>query len=209
MTPAASATPTSDLLAEADSIAFEGQFNTQEGWTVGSDAGGGASLSAGTLVLAVSQPNASRYVLVPAPPQADFALEATLHASLCTDSDEIGVMFRVSPQADHYRFTLDCRGDARVTRVIGSGAVILAGPVDVPGAIPGSPAQNRLSVLGRGESFTFLVNGEEVLRLRDPLLTSGHFGFFVRSASQGQTTAALTAIRLWTLLPAVTPSPSG
>lgn len=209
LTPAPSPSPTPSLLTELGAIAFDARFTDGEGWALGSDTGGGASLSSDSLVLAVSLPNASRYVLAPAPPVADFLLEASLRASLCTGADEIGVMFRVSPQGDHYRFTLDCQGDARVTRVTGGVAVSLAGPLDVPGAIPGAPARNHLSVLGRSDSFTFLVNGEQILTLRDPLLPSGLVGFFVRSSSQGQTTAALTALRLWTLLPAATAAPSG
>lgn len=209
VTPAPTSSPSPALLADVGAIAFDARFTDDEGWAVGSDTGGGASLSSGSLVLAVSLANASRYVLAPAPPVADFLLEASLRASLCAGTDEIGVMFRVSPQGDHYRFTLDCQGDVRVTRVTGGAAVSLAGPVDVPGAIPGAPARNRLSVLGRGDSFTFLVNGEQVLRLRDPLLPSGQVGFFVRSSSQGQTTAALDALRLWTLPPSATAAPSG
>ncbi len=209
LTPASTATSVTDVRSGAGELMFEARFAAGEGWVVGSDTGGGASLSGGSLVLAVSLPNASRFVMAPTPPQADFLLEAGLRASLCSAADEIGILFRVTPVGDHYRFTLDCQGEVRVTRVVGTGAVLLAGPTDAPSAIPGSPAENRLAVLGRGDTFSLLVNDEMVLEVRDPLLTSGQFGFFVRSASQGQTTAALTAFRLRALLPAATPSPSG
>lgn len=209
VTPAATATSSADLRSGVGELVFDARFATGEGWIVGSDTGGGASLSNGSLVLAVSLPEASRFVLAPTPPQADFLVEAGLRASLCSAADEIGLLFRVNPRGDYYRFTLDCQGKVRVTRVVGTSAVLLAGPTDAPGAIPGSPAENRLAVLGRGDTFSLLVNDEPVLQVHDPLLTSGQFGFFVRSASQGQTTAALTTFRLWDLLPAATPSPSG
>ena len=61
-------------------------------------------------------------------------------------------------------------------------------------------------MLARADSFTFYVNGAEVLSSHDPYLTSGHFGFFVRSSSQGQTTAALTSLVVRALLPAATPT---
>jgi hypothetical protein len=92
--------------------------------------------------------------------------------------------------------------------VLERGAAVLAGPAQAPNAIPGSPAENQIAILARGEVFTFFVNGAEVLRSHDPHLTSGHFGFFVRSASQGQTTAALTSLSVRALLPAVTPTPT-
>jgi len=209
VTPAATATSSADVRSGAGAVVFEARFAAGEGWILGSDTGGGVSLSDGALVLAVSLPDASRYVLAPTPPQADFLLEAGLRASLCSAADEIGILFRVTPQGDHYRFTLDCQGKARVTRVVGTGAVLLAGPADAPGAIPGSPAENRLAVLGRGDTFSLLVNDVPVLDVRDPLLTSGQFGFFLRSAGQGQTTGALTAFRLRSLVPAATQSPSG
>ena len=208
-TPAATLTPSAEVQFGAGQLVFDARFDAAEGWIVGSDAGGAASLSQGSLVLAVSLPNGSRYVLAPTPPQADFLLEAGLRASLCNPADEIGLLFRVGPQGDHYRVTLDCQGQVRVTRVVGTGAVLIAGPTQAAGAIPGSPAENHLMVLGRGDTFSLLVNNEQVLQVRDPVLASGQFGFFVRSTGQGQTTAALTSFQLRTLLPAATPSPTG
>lgn len=204
--PAPSETAAPSLNHQLGPLVFTAEFAPDAGWSLGSDPAGGASLSGETLVLAVSLPNASRSVIAPAPPESDFLLEASVRAGLCSGADEIGVLFRVSPQGDHYRFTLDCQGGVRVTRVLGAGAVLLAGPADAPSAIPGSPAENRLAVLARGEDFTLFVNGQEVLQARDPFLASGRFGFFVRSASQGQTTAALTAFTLHALRPAATPS---
>jgi hypothetical protein len=203
-----SPTPSAGIAVDAGPILFQANFSPEEGWRLSSDADGGASLSAGSLVIAVSRPNASRYVIVPVPPVADFLLEARIRAGLCGAEDEIGLLFRVSPQEDHYRFTLDCQAEVRLTRVLGSSAAVLAGPLDAPNAIPGSPAENQIAILARGGAFTFFVNGAEVLRSHDPHLTSGHFGFFVRSASQGQTTAALTSLSVRALLPAVTATPA-
>lgn len=208
VTPAATATPAAVLQSGAGDLVFEASFDSDEGWVLGSDSGGGASLSNGSLVLAVSLPNASRFVLAPTPPLADFLVEAGLRASLCTTADEIGLLFRVSPAGDHYRFTLDCQGMVRMTRVVGKGAVLLAGPLAAPGAIPSSPADNRLTLVGQGDTFSLQINDQPVLQVRDPLLPAGQLGFFVRSASQGQTTASLTSFRLWALPPAAQ-TPSG
>jgi hypothetical protein len=206
VTPLASSTPSPGIAADAGPLLFQASFSPDEAWRLSSDADGGASLSGGSLVIAVSRPNASRYVLAPAPPVADFLLEAGVRAGLCADEDEIGILFRVNSEEDHYRFTLNCQGEVRLTRVLGPGAAVLTGPADAPNAIPGSPAENRIAILARADTFTFYVNGAEVLRSHDPYLTSGHVGFFVRSASQGQTTAALTSLTLRALLPAATPT---
>ncbi len=203
-----SPTTSPGIAVDAGPILFQADFSAEEGWRLSSDADGGASLSGGSLVIAVSRPNASRYVIVPVPPAADFLLEAGIRAGLCGPEDEIGILFRVSPKEDHYRFTLDCQAEVRLTRVLERGAAVLAGPADAPSVIPGSPAENQIAILARGETFIFFINGAEVLRSHDPHLTSGHFGFFVRSAGQGQTTAALTSLTVRALLPAVTPTPT-
>ncbi len=156
----------------------------------------------------MSRPNASRYVLAPGPPAVDFRLEAEVRAGLCGAEDEVGILFRVGPLEEHYRLTLTCQGQVRVTRVLSNGAAVLAGPADAPSAIPGSPAVNRLRILARGDDFTFYINDVEVLRADDPYLLAGGYGFFVRSASQGQTTAALTALSVYALQPEASPTPA-
>jgi hypothetical protein len=201
VTPPASPITSPDAATGAGPLLFQATFTSEEGWRLSSDADGAASLSAGSLVIAVSRPNASRYVLVPTPPAADFLLEATIRSGLCDAEDEVGLLFRVGPQADHYRYTLSCSGVARLTRVLGTGAAVLDGPTDASSAIPGSPAENRLAVLARGQTFTFYINGVEVLQSRDSQLTSGSFGVYVRSAGQGQTTAALTSLTVRALQP--------
>jgi hypothetical protein len=139
VTPLASATTSPGFAAAAGPLLFQARFASDEGWLLSSDADGAASLSAGSLVIAVSRPSASRYVLVPMPPAADFLFEATTRASLCEAEDEIGLLFRIGPQADHYRYTLSCGGVAQMTRVLGTGAAVLAGPARASSAIPGSP----------------------------------------------------------------------
>jgi hypothetical protein len=204
VTPLASPTTSPDLGAGAGPLLFQASFAPDEGWLLSSDADGAASLSGGSLVIAVSRPGASRYVQVPMPPAADFLVETTIRADLCEAGDEVGLLFRTGAKEEHYRCTLSCSGVARMTRVLGASAAILAGPSDASSAIPGSPAENRLAVLARGQTFTFFVNGVEVLQSRDSQLASGGFAVFVRSASQGQTTAAITSLSVRALQPATT-----
>jgi len=196
------------IAADAGPLLFQAAFSPDEGWRLSSDADGGASLSGGSLVIAVSRPNASRYVLAPGPPAVDFRLEAEVRAGLCSAEDEVGILFRVGPLEEHYRLTLSCQGQVRVTRVLSNGAAVVAGPADAPSAIPGSPAVNRIGILARGDGFTFYINDVEVLRADDPYLLAGGFGFFVRSAGQGQTTAALTALSVYALQPEASPTPA-
>jgi hypothetical protein len=206
--PLASPTTSRELAAGAGTLLFQASFTSDEGWLLSIDADGAASLSRESLVIAVSRPSASRYVLVPIPPAADYLFEATIRADLCDAEDEIGLLFRVGSLEDYYRYTLSCGGVARMTRVLGTGAAVLAGPAVASSAIPGSPAENHLAVLARGQTFTFFVNGVEVLQSRDSQLISGGLGIFVRSASQGQTTVAVTSLTVTALRPATTATPT-
>lgn len=199
--PTASPTTPVDSARSKGVLLFEARFTSDEGWILSRDADGAASLAGPSLVLAVSRPNASRFVLAPSPTATDFLLEATVRTDLCASEDEIGLLFRVSPAADHYRFTVSCGGAARLTRVVGQRAAVLAGPTQAATVLIGPPIENRLAILARGSALTLFVNDVEVLSARDSTLTSGGFGFFVRSASQGQTTAALTSLHIQTLPP--------
>jgi hypothetical protein len=82
------------LVESAGPLVFQAAFSPDEGWRLSSDADGGASLSGGSLVIAVSRPNASRYVLAPGPPAVDFRLEAEVRAGLCGAEDEVGICSR-------------------------------------------------------------------------------------------------------------------
>jgi hypothetical protein len=203
VTPTAPAGPA----GAAGPVLFEAGFTSDEGWLLSSDADGAASLSRQSLVIAIARPNASRFVLVPTSPATDFLLEASIRADLCAVEDEIGLLFRATPSAEHYRFTLSCGGVVRVTRVLGSRAAVIAGPQEASTALLGSPVENRLAVFARGPAFTFFINGAEVLSARDTQLISGGFGFVGRSASQGQTTAALTSLSVRALPPTPTVTP--
>jgi hypothetical protein len=201
VTPLASPTTSPELVSGAGPLLFQASFTPDEGWLLSSDADGAASLSGRTLVIAVSRPGASRYVHIPAVQAADFLLETTIRADLCDAQDEVGLLFRMGAGEDYYRCTLSCGGVARMTRVAGTSAALLAGPTDASSAIPGSPVENHLAVLARGRTLTFFVNGVEALQSSDSQLASGGLAVYVRSASQGQTTVAITSLSVRALQP--------
>lgn len=205
-TPAPSPSPTPDVRAGFGAVLYSGAMAQGPAWTQGEDSNGGTSLVDGRLVLAVRRPNALRYALVPVVAQSDFYLEVTVSADVCTGDDEFGVMFRVNPDAEHYRFTITCAGGVHLVRALQDSGFSLLPVADSHAVIPGTEVSNRLGVWASGSSFRFFVNGLQVFETRDPVLPGGGFGLCARSGKSGQTTVAFSDLEIWSLLPTPTPT---
>ena len=119
-------------------------------------------------------------------------------------------MFRARTIDEHYRFTLRCSGEARVSRILGSGESALIPITSTNLTFPGVPARNKLAVRAAGNTFRFYINDVEVFDLRDGELPSGRVGLIVRSRQEGQTTIAFDnlLIRGLVLTPTATDSPT-
>jgi hypothetical protein len=175
-------------------VLFLDDFSQDQGWALSSGAGGAVSLLPGRLVLALHSPGGMLSSLSPAPAAADFYLEAELRTELCGEQDEFGLMVRVLPNSDHYRFSLTCDGQARVSRFVGGHEAALVPLTPAAAALPGAPAVNRLAVWAEGDQFRFLVNEVQVFALRDASLPRGGVGLAVRSRRSPQITVSLLAI---------------
>lgn len=202
LTPAPSLTPTPDVAAQLGELIFQDAFADDLGWSLGAGSIGAVSLLPGRLVVSVHRSGATLQSLSPAPPAADFYLEAEVRTELCGQADEFGLMVRALPNSDHYRFSLTCDGQARVSRVRGGQEAVLAPLTPTAAALPGAPASNRLAVLARGAELRFLVNEVEVFSLRDGTLPSGGFGVAVRSRRSPQVTVSFLSFAVYDLVPA-------
>ncbi|NIM95121.1 MAG: hypothetical protein GTO18_15600 [Anaerolineales bacterium] len=206
-----SPTPTSDVLSGLSSVWFEDDFSSDEGWQLSQDPNGATSILNERLVIAIRTSGGFRYSLSPADPLDNFFLEVVIQPLVCQPGDEYGIMYRVNESLEHYRFTLDCDGEARVTRVMNDGAVYLIPKTDTYAAYPGPMAGNTLGVWGRGDQFRFWINGMEVFEASDTLINGGGFGLFARLDKGDQTTVSFDnfLIRTQTLLiqPTITATP--
>jgi hypothetical protein len=176
-------------------VLFVDDFSGDQGWSLSTGVDGAVSLLPGRLVVALHSPGGMLSSLSPAPTAADFYLEAELRTELCGQQDEFGLMVRVLPNSDHYRFSLTCDGQARVSRFMGGHEAALAPLTPAPSALPGAPAVNRLAVWAQGDQLRFLVNDVEVFALRDASIPRGSVGLAVRSRRSPQITVSLLAIR--------------
>lgn len=195
-TPAPTSTPTPDLGAVIGARLYEDDFALDRGWPLGPSPSGGAALLNGRLAVTVRVPRAALFLRAPAPQAGDAYIEVSARSELCSGPDEFGLMTRLSPLGDHYRFTVTCDGQARAVRVVDGAlrALTLLAPSDAVAA--GAPNENHLAVWVRGPDLSFAVNGLEVLRVRDRALTAGGFGLFLRAGPAGQLTVSFDDLRI-------------
>jgi hypothetical protein len=205
-TPEPIPSPTADIASGLGTILFHDSFSQDQGWLAQNSNLGGSSLYDGRFSLSVRQAQAFYTALSPVKEFTDGYLEVVVRALLCTADDEFGLMFRVDPSGGHYRFTLTCQGEARVTRVLEGSEVAVIPKTITNALIPGLLVDNRLGVIADGDHFRFFINGEEVFSAHDIGLRWGGLGLIVRARRSGQTTASFDNFIVRTLLPTPTPT---
>jgi hypothetical protein len=201
LTPAPTATPPPDLFAALGETLYEEQFLPGADWDIGEDASGGTSLTESGLVIAVREPYAVRFARSPAPDLTDFLLQVSFRVDICSGADSFGVAFRLTPNGDHYRFTLTCEGHAFFVRSRGGSLVMLTTSTQTNSAMLGAPSSNHLSILALDDTFHFFINDLEVFSQRDTGLGSGGLGVFVQAGKGGQTTVTFQHMLAFEVIP--------
>jgi hypothetical protein len=182
-------------------ILLEDNFTDPNAWTLSQSDLGSVALGVNELTIAIGEANAYLYSVREAPIFTDFYLEITAEPSLCRDLDEYGVLIRVSPKVDYYRFSLSCNGQVRLDRVIG-GQASSPQPWMMSGSVPpGAPSSSRIGISARGSEMDFFVNGFYQFTIHDPVLTSGGVGVFARSTNNMAVTVNFSDLVVSELIP--------
>lgn len=189
-TPLPSPTVTPDIIAGLDKVLFQDRFTSQTDWETLETRVGGASYLDGRFSLAVNQPHTYYSALSPAPIFQDGYLEVQARAVLCSDGDTYGLIFRVTPSGDHYRYTISCTGEVRVSRISGGEEFVLLPDTRTNAVLSGLLVDNHMTVLLSGDEFHFFLNGVEVYSDEDDKLPAGGAGLIVRARAGGQTTVS-------------------
>ena len=194
-------TPTEDLRPNTGDILFEDDFSTRTGWTLSHSQTGSVAYGKNELTIAIGETNAYLFSVHEQPIFSDFYLEITAEPNLCNDLDEYGVLIRVTPKIDYYRFSLSCNGQIRLDRVIG-GQASSPQPWMLSGAVPpGAPSSSRLGISAEGEEMSFFVNGQYQFSIHDPSLTSGGVGVFARSTNNTAVTVNFSDLVVYEINP--------
>jgi hypothetical protein len=194
-------TPTEDMRPMVGSILLEDDFSSQTGWTLTQSQTGSVAYGINELTIAIGEINAYLFSVRAEPIFTDFYLEITAEPSICRDLDEYGVLFRISPTNDYYRFSLSCNGQVRLDRVYG-GQASSPQPWILSGAVPpGAPSSSRLGISAEGAEMSFFVNGQYQFSIHDPMLTSGGVGVFARSTNNKAVTVNFSDLVVYDIIP--------
>ncbi len=190
-------TPTLDIQPQVGEIILSDDFSDPSLWNLSKTNTSNVAIGNNRLSLATDQPEAYLYTLRREPTLNNFYLEITANPSLCKGLDEYGLLLRVSPALDFYRFSLSCNGQIRVDKYY-QGIASSPQPWTLSGAVPpGAPSSSRLSVWANGKEMRFYVNDEYQFAVRDPALQSGSIGVFIRSAQDNPVSVSFSDLTVY------------
>lgn len=194
-------TPTPEQRPGVGSLLFADTFTTGEGWPLVQSARANVSLGDRELTLTVLEPRASVTSILQGPTFADFYMEITAVASLCSGEDQYGVILRAASSVDFYRFALSCNGQMRLDRLWG-GSASSPQPWLASSAVPPAAAiPVRLGVWAVGKEMRFFINGQYQFTVVDPIHLSGGVGVFARSAGETAVTVNFSDLAVYAIEP--------
>ena len=193
--------PTEDLRPGISELLYQDDFSDSTAWSLSTAPAGSVALGLYELTIAIGAKETYLYSLRQDWLLSDFYLELTASPSMCRDLDEYGLLLRVSPELDFYRFSLSCNGQVRLDRIV-RGAASSPQPWMLSGAVPpGAPSTVRLGVWALGSELRFFVNDRYQFTVNDPMLVSGGVGVFARSTIDWPVTVNFSDLAIYTLNP--------
>ena len=191
-TPTVAISPTINIQPQFGVVILEDDFSDGSKWTQTQGAIGSATVTNNELTIALSQERAYLFSLRSEPYFKDFYAEVTASPSICRGDDEYGILFRVSPSFDFYRFSLTCNGQTRLDKYYHGTASSPQPPIYSSEVPPGAPSISRLGIWVSGKEMQFFINNVYQFSVHDPSITQGTLGFFARAAGEGAVTINFT-----------------
>jgi hypothetical protein len=198
-TPGPTQTPTAGLLPGLGIQLLHDSMDDASAWELPTTATGAAAITDGRLTLSIRAPRAYQTARRLEPIVGDFFAEIDMVTEVCSAGDELGLTARGGGKGEQYRFLVGCDGSARITRVLEEGSRALTLRVAPPVIHRGAPALNHLSIWLHDLDLKFLINGQEVLSVRDAALQHGTLGIIARAGTGGQVSAAFDDLRVYAL----------
>jgi len=192
-------TPTADTSPKYGSLLFADSFNNPNQWSTGVTGSGSIAFGKDELSLAVNRSGGYLSSLRSGTKLDNFYAEITASPTLCRGGDEYGLLLRVSPGMDFYRFSLTCDGQTRLDKYYQGKASSPHGLAS-SGSIPrGAPSQSRLGVLANGRDLNFYINSEFQFTIHDASLPVGGIGVFAHSNGDNAVTVNFSDLQVYQL----------
>jgi hypothetical protein len=170
-----------DLRPQHGGVIIEDDFTNPSMWILGQTASSSVALGNNNISLVLNQPGGYLFSMRQEPILDDFYLEITAHSSLCRGTDEYGLLLRVTPSLEFYRFSLSYDTQVRLDKYY-QGRASSPQPWTMSGAVPpGAPSKSRLAVWAKDKELLFYINDEYQFAVLDPSISAGSLGVFIRS----------------------------
>ena len=149
-------------------------------WQAESDAAAQVGTQDGVMRIYVAAPNQLAWSSA-GREFSDFylAVEATQFAG--PDDNEYGVLVRMQDPDHFYRFSISGDGYYMVSKYDGETWEPLNGDWTLSDSIHTGTATNLLEVICQGATMTFLVNGEQLVQVKDTDYSRGNVGLYAGS----------------------------
>lgn len=190
--------PTVEILnAEYGSLLFEDDFTDPSVWRLSQGPIGSAAFGVNEITLAVKQPRGYLYSERIIPELQNFYAEIIARPSICRSEDEYGMLIRITPAYDFYRFSLTCNGQTRLDKYY-KGAASSPQPLNYSSEVPpGAPSESKISVWIMGNEMRFFINDIYQFSVTDPSISSGLIGVFTRAFGDDPVTVNFSELKVF------------
>ncbi len=187
---------------------FYDSFTQPALWDMPSSAQASATLARNRLLLSINGSGPLRVISLRSQPVlGDFYAEAMVDISLCSGTDQYGMLFRATSRNDYYRFVVNCSGQARLERLRGGETYPLLDWLSSGDAPLGAPAQVKMGVWAVGRELRVFLNDHFQFSQTDPVFTNGTLGFFIYAGGQTPVTVSFSDLSVYSVF-YISPTPS-
>ena len=180
---------------------FSDSFAQPEIWDTAISAQASATLARSRLLLSINGPGPLRVVSMRSQPVlGDFYAEALVDISLCSGTDQYGMIFRAASRNDYYRFVINCNGQARLERLRGGETYPLLDWLSSGDAPLGAPAQVKMGVWVVSREMRVFLNDHFQFSQTDPVFSNGTLGFFIYAGGQTPVTVSFSDLSVYSVL---------
>lgn len=194
-------TPTSSQPPASGSLILKDDFSKKTLWGTTRNANGSIAYGKNVLTLAIAQPKASLSSYRDQLVLDDFFLEINVTPSLCQDSDQFGILFRVGSTQDYYRYLMTCGGLLRLERLRNGEASVVQDWSPVQGVSPFPLQTYRLGIWASGSDLRFYVNQVFQFNKREPTFVRGGLGLYARSTKDTIVTINFFDLQIYQVSP--------
>ncbi len=192
--------PTQEMRPGVGELLFEDDFSDETAWMQWNTAAGSVAIGKDDLTIVIYEEKVYMYSVRLQPVFTNFYLELTANTNFCRGKDEYGLLVRVSPDIDYYRFSLACDGNVRLDR-FSNGQATSPQASMLSGAAPqGAPGQVRLGVWALKDEMRFFINNQYQFTVKDGLLPAGGVGVFAHSASAELLSVYFSDLKVYSLV---------